>query len=181
MLLLFSKKIVSWLREFNKYHSVILLDTMPEFSFACRIKSRVVDDVVSLSVWSEQLGGERLVGVQRVVRARRAATPAAVQAEFRQPLHHGPPPALRRTGPARVHAGLPVAALLTLGGWLRLEHGNVQKYKCTTCALAVALLKGEISQCFDFDSITGVLHQTNRCNWELMRERWGGGCNNIKI
>lgn len=65
-----------------------------------------------------------MVRVQRVLRPRRAAEAAPVQAEFREPLHHGPPPALRRPHAARVHAGVSAPALLPLGSQLGLDQGR---------------------------------------------------------
>lgn len=65
-----------------------------------------------------------MVRVQRVLWPRDAAEAAPVQAELREPLHHGPPTALCQPHPTRVHTGLPARPLLPLGGQLRLEHGR---------------------------------------------------------
>lgn len=65
-----------------------------------------------------------MVRVQRVLRPWRAAAAAPVQAEFWEPLHHGPPPALRRPHAARLHAGVSAPALLPLGSQLGLDQGQ---------------------------------------------------------
>lgn len=65
-----------------------------------------------------------MVGMQRVLRAWRAAEAAPVQAELWEPLHHGPPPALRYPHAARLHTGVSAAALLPLGSQLGLDQGR---------------------------------------------------------
>lgn len=65
-----------------------------------------------------------MVRVQRVLRSWRAAKAAPVQAELWEPLHHGPPTALRYPLPARVHTDVSAPALLPLGSQLGLEQGR---------------------------------------------------------
>lgn len=65
-----------------------------------------------------------MVRVQRVLRSRRAAKAAPVPTELWEPLHHGPPTALREPHTARVHAGVSAPALLPLGSQLGLEQGR---------------------------------------------------------
>lgn len=65
-----------------------------------------------------------MVGVQRVLRSWRAAKAAPVPTELWEPLHHGPPTALRQPLTATVHAGVSAPALLPLGSQLGLEQGR---------------------------------------------------------
>lgn len=59
-----------------------------------------------------------MVRVQRVLWPRAAAEAAPVQAELREPVHHGSPPALRKSDLPRVHTGLSAQTVLPLGGQL---------------------------------------------------------------